>query len=63
MKIRLTRQYLQWSPGSVVNLASGVARTLIAAGKATEVDESEGQKILRAPRNKAVRQTEVKHGA
>lgn len=61
MRIKLTRQYLHWPPGSVVNLGSGVAQTLIDHGRA-ELAEPEAKRVGRPPRNKAIHGAEVKHG-
>lgn len=60
--VRLLRPYLRWPKGAVVELASGVAQTLIDRGSA----EAEGgaKRIGEPPRNKAfVKREAVKHGA
>ena len=40
MKIRLARQWRQWTPGTVVEPSEGVANVLIDRGAAVPIDDS-----------------------
>lgn len=58
MKIRLKFQYMQWEAGSVVDLPTGTAKTLVEFGRAFAVpEEVEAKRLQGPPRNKAVKAT------